>query len=92
MIEDVQIVLESAHPGAIFSSSVPGRKPMSSPTGTVTRVSDDLGVELGSRTWVSLRPASAAFSGPGLAQQGDEVDFRVHEQIHGEILLRLRAG
>ncbi|CFN79803.1 Uncharacterised protein [Bordetella pertussis] len=24
--------------GSIFSSSVPGRKPMSSPTGTVTRV------------------------------------------------------
>ena len=24
--------------GVIFSSSVPGRKPMSSPTGTVTRV------------------------------------------------------
>ena len=37
-LEDVEVVLEGAHPGAIFSSSVPGRKPMSSPTGTVTRV------------------------------------------------------
>jgi hypothetical protein len=70
--------------GAIFSSSVPGRKPMSSPTGTVARVMTISRKRLSSR--VCVRPAARAssqqrLSGSGGAEQGDKIQLGIHEQV-----------
>ena len=74
--------------GSIFSSSVPGRKPMSSPSGIVTRVMMISAKRFDSS--VCMSPAASVSSVlpvPAGPEDGDEVDLRIHEQVEREILL-----
>ena len=66
---------------------------MSSPTGTVARVM----MISAKRLWSSVCASPAAsveqgLAGAGLAEQGDEVDLRVHQQVQREVLFAVARG
>ena len=74
--------------GLSFSSSVPGRKPISRPTGTVGRATieaakfavHDGALQAGGH-------GQQGFAGAGLAHEGDELDAVVEQGVEGEVLL-----
>ena len=61
---------------------------MSSPTGTVTRVMMISEKSLVSSVCVSAgSQRQQGLAGAGLAEQGDEIDLRIHQQVEREVLL-----
>ncbi len=92
-MQHFQVVIESAHPGLhlFFLGARQEADVLADRHGGAG--DDDLVVEfLVEHLLQARRQCQQGLAGTGLAQQGDEVDLRVHQQVEREVLLAVAGG
>ncbi|EOA05532.1 dehydrogenase [Herbaspirillum frisingense GSF30] len=93
LVEHFEVVVEGAHPGAHLFFLGPWQETDVFADRHRHTGDDDFVVELGFKHLRQARgECQQGLAGTGLAQQGDEVALRVHQQVQREVLLAVAGG